>query len=172
MIKEEYEKKLNRLEAVLEDHEKQLQKFKDIQELQELHLNYAYLLCTREWEKIVDLFTDDAVAILHRRGRFEGKEEITQIFKEIVQNNGGRGRDGHLALQPIINVDGDEATAQWLMYIMILDPKGKFNNTWMHGRHDVEYVRIDGQWKIRYMLFTSPWPREAWSYPKLELLKK
>lgn len=89
-----------------------------------MHLNYAYLLCTREWEKIVDLFTDDAMAILHRRGRFEGKEEIIKIFKEIVKNNRGRGRDGHLALQPIINVDGDKATAQWLMSIMILDSKG------------------------------------------------
>lgn len=114
MIKEEYEKKFKRLEAVLEENKKQLKRFKDIQELQELHLNYAYLLCTREWEKIVDLFTDDAMAILHRRGRFEGKEEIIKIFKEIVKNNRGRGRDGHLALQPIINVDGDKATAQWL----------------------------------------------------------
>lgn len=172
MTEEEFEKRLKKFEIVLEDHEKQLKRSRDVQELQELHTNYAYWLCTREWEKIVDLFTDDAVAILHKRGRFEGKEEITKIFKEVVQNNQGKGRDGHIALQPIINVDGDKATAQWLMYIMMLDPKGGHENMWMHGLHEMEYVRINGTWKIQYMVFTSPWPREAWSFPLLELLRK
>lgn len=110
-------------------------------------------MLTREWDKIVELFTDDAVAILHRRGRFEGK-----------------GRDGHLALQPSIRVDGDTATANWLMYIMIMDPKGGYENKWIHGRHDMKYVRINGKWKIKHMLFTSPWSREEWSQPTLEQL--
>jgi ketosteroid isomerase-like protein len=168
----EFENKLKRLESVLEEQQKQLRKYQDMQELYELHTNYAYWLLTREWEKIVDLFTDDAVAILHRRGRFEGKEQISNIFKDVVQNNRGKGRDGHLALQPVIKVDGDKATAQWLMYIMILDPQGRYENTWINGRHDVEYVRINGKWKIKYMLFTSPWPREAWSKPTLDQMAK
>jgi ketosteroid isomerase-like protein len=170
MTKEKYEERIERLEKIVEDHEKELRAFKDIKELQDLHTRYAYLLCTREWEKIVDLFTDDAVAVLHRRGRSRGKEELTKIFKEVVQNNRGRGRDGHIALQPDIQVKGDKATAHWLMYIMILDPNGGHENMWTHGRHDVEYVRVDGAWKIKYMLFTSPWPREAWSNPTLEQL--
>lgn len=172
MTIEIYEKRLEKLERALEDQQKQLQWFKDIQELQELHTNYAYLLLTRDWEKIVDLFTEDAVAILHRRGRFEGKKELTRIFKEVTQNNLGKGRDGHLALQPSIHVNGDKANAHWLMYIMMMDPKDGYENKWIHGRHDVEYVRVNKEWKIQYMLFTSPWPRESWSYPTLEQLSK
>jgi len=172
MTTEEYEKRIKDLENLVEAQGMQLRVLKDMQELQELHTNYAYLLLTREWEKIVDLFTDDAVIILHRRGRFEGKVEITNAFKDVVKNNRGKGRDGHLALQPIIHIDGDRATAQWLMYIMMLDPDGGYKNMWMHGRHDVEYVRVDGTWKMNYMAFTSPWPREVWSQPALELLKR
>lgn len=167
---ENYEERIKKLESIVEDQQKQLQMFKDLRDLQDLHTDYAYLLLTREWEKIVDLFTDDAVAILHIRGRFEGKAEITRIFKEITQNNRGKGRDGHLALQPSIQVDGDKATAHWLMYIMMLDLKGGHDNMWMHGRHDIHYVRINGKWKIKFMLFTSPWPREEWSFPTLEQL--
>jgi ketosteroid isomerase-like protein len=167
MAYEELENKIKKLEKLVEEQQKQLKKSQDIQELHELHTNYAYWLLTREWEKIVDLFTDDAVAILHKRGRFAGKAEITSIFKEVVQNNRGRGRDGHLALQPNIQVDGDKATAHWLMYVMMLDSKGGSENNWMHGRHDMEYVRVNGKWKIKYMLFTSPWPRETWSNPTL-----
>ena len=73
MSAQDYESKIRVLEKTLEEQQKQLQKFQDIQELQELHSNYAYLLLARDWEKIVDLFTDDAVAILHKRGRFQGK---------------------------------------------------------------------------------------------------
>jgi ketosteroid isomerase-like protein len=167
MAIKEYENKIKQLESLLEAQQKQIKIFQDIQELQELHTSYAYLLLTRDWEKIVDLFADDAVAILHRRGRFQGKVEITRIFKEIVKNNQGKGRDGHLVLQPIIKVDGDKAIAQWLMYIMMLDPKGGYENRWNHGRHDMEYVRVNGKWKIKYMLYISPWPRETWSNPTL-----
>jgi ketosteroid isomerase-like protein len=170
MTTEKCEERIKQLQKVLKDHETELKRFKDIKELQDLHTSYAYLLCTREWEKIVDLFTDDAVAILHRRGRFSGKEELRKIFKEVVQNNRGKGRDGHLASQPSIEVNGDLATAHWLMYIMILDPNGGYENMWTHGRHDMEYVRVNGRWKIKYMLFTSPWPREPWSKPTLEQL--
>jgi len=167
---ENIKSRIEKLELIVAEQQKQIQVLKDIRELQELHTSYAYLLLTQEWDKIADLFTDDAVVILHRRGRFVGKAEIVRAFKEVTANNQGRGRDGHLALQPSIQVDGDKATAHWLMYIMILDPKGGFENKWINGRHDIEYVRINGRWKMTYMLFTSPWPREAWSYPTTEQL--
>jgi ketosteroid isomerase-like protein len=171
MNTQEYETKLKMLEKTLEEQQKQINKFQDIQELQELHTNYAYLLLARDWEKIADLFTDDAVAILHRRGRFRGKAAIIDIFKNVVRNNSnGKGRDSHVAVQPIIHVDGDKATAQWLMFIISVDPESGVENIIQHGRHEMEYVRINGRWKIKYMLFTSPWPREAWSHPTLEQL--
>jgi uncharacterized protein (TIGR02246 family) len=171
MNNQEYETKLKILEKTLEEQQKQIKKFQDIQELQELHTNYAYLLLARDWEKIVDLFTDDAVAILHRRGRFQGKSAIIEIFKKVVQNNSsGKGRDSHVAVQPIIHVDGDKAAAQWLMFVISVDSKGEYENIIQHGRHEIEYVRINGKWRIKYMLFTSPWPREAWSNPTLEQL--
>jgi len=171
MNTQEYETKLQILEKTLREQQKQIQKLQDIQDLQELHTNYAYLLLVRNWEKIADLFTDDAIAILHRRGRFKGKAAIGEIFKNAVQNNSkGRGRDGHIAVQPVIHVDGDKATAQWLLYVTSVDPEKGQEYAVMHGRHEMEYVRINGQWKIKYMLFTSPWPREEWSYPTLAQL--
>jgi hypothetical protein len=171
MNTQEYEAKLKSLEKTLEEQQKQIKKFQDIQELQEMHSNYAYLLLSRNWEKISDLFTYDAVAILHKRGRFQGKAAIIEIFKKVVQNNSkGKGRDSHVAVQPVIHVDGDKASAQWLMFVISTDPESGRETIIQHGRHEMEYVRVDGKWKIKYMLFTSPWPREAWSNPTLEQL--
>lgn len=171
MSTQDYEVKIRELEKTLEIQQRQIQKFQDILDLQELHSNYAYLLLARDWEKIVDLFTDDAVAILHRRGRFVGKAAIIDIFKNVVQNNSkGKGRDSHVAVQPVIHVDGDKASAQWLMFVISTDPETNREIIIQHGRHEMEYVRIKGKWKIKYMLFTSPWPRELWSNPTPEQL--
>jgi ketosteroid isomerase-like protein len=171
MNAQDFETHLKKLEKNLLEQQKQIKKFQDIQDLQELHSNYAYLLLARDWEKICDLFTDDAVAILHRRGRFVGKAAIIDIFKNVVKNNSkGKGRDSHVAVQPVIHVDGDKGTAQWLMYVISTDPETGREVIIQHGRHEMEYARINGQWKIKYMLFTSPWPREAWSNPTLEQL--
>jgi ketosteroid isomerase-like protein len=171
MSAQDYENKIKMLEKILGEQQLQIRRFQDIQELQELHSNYAYLLLARDWEKIVDLFTDDAVAILHGRGHFRGKAEIIDIFKNIVQHNSkGKGRDSHVAVQPVIHVDGDKATAQWLMFVISTDPATNHETIIQHGRHEMEYVRIKGKWKIKYMLFTSPWPRESWSNPTLEQL--
>jgi len=167
----EYEAKLKNLEETVKNLQQQLKTLQDIQELQELHTNYAYLLLQRNWEKIVDLFADDAVVILHKRGRFRGKESIINIFKQVVQNNSpGKGRDSHVAVQPIIHVNGDKAKAQWLMFVISTDPNSGHETIIQHGRHEIEYIRTNGKWKIRYMLFTSPWPREPWSNPTLENL--
>ena len=56
MNTQEYETKLKMLEKTLEEQRKQIKKFQNIQELQELHTNYAYLLLARDWEKIADLW--------------------------------------------------------------------------------------------------------------------
>ena len=144
MAAQDYEAKIRELEKILEVQQKQIQKFQDIVDLQELHSNYAYLLLARDWEKIVDLFTDDAVAILHRRGRFVGKAAIIDIFKNVVLNNSkGKGRDSHVAVQPIIHVDGDKATAQWLMFVISVDPATNHETIIQHGRHEMEYARIN-----------------------------
>jgi len=171
MNTQEHETRLVKLEKALEEQQRQIKKLQDIVDLQELHSNYAYLLLVRDWEKIVDLFTDDAVAILHKRGRFKGKAAIVDIFKKVVMNNSkGKGRDSHVAVQPVIHVEGDKATAQWLMFVISVDPSTGIESIIQHGRHEMEYARVNGVWKIKYMLFTSPWPREEWSNPTPEQL--
>ena len=87
-------------------------------------------------------------------GLRRGKAALEKLFKvDIAGNNKGKGRDGHFAIQPVINVDGERADGHWLMYVMISDAETGGAKRWNHGRHDVEYARVDGQWKIdRYRL--------------------
>ena len=146
-----------------------LRRLEDIQEIKDLHREYVYWVNSCEWDKVLDCFTENAFANIGPHGPRRGKAELVQLFKQNIHgNNQGKGRDGHFAIAPVITVDGDRAKGHWLMYIMISHPETGNALHWWHGRHDVEYVRVDGKWKIDWIVFTSPWPREPGSFPRDE----
>lgn len=159
MKESEYEEKLKRMDEILAKYEKRLRVMEDIQSIQDLHYEYIYWVNLNDWDKIIDLFTEDCSANIGPWGMRRGKGSLQKLFKEdIGHNNKGKGRDGHVATMPVITVDGDKANAHWMLYIMITDPlKG---NWWYQGRHEVDYVRIDGRWKIHNIWYRS-WPNPA-----------
>jgi ketosteroid isomerase-like protein len=151
------------------EYENRLKRLEDIQEIKDLHREYMFEVNNREWDRVIDCFSDDCSANIGKWGLRKGKESLQKLFKvDIAGNNKGKGRDGHFAIQPVIKVDGDKAEGHWLMYVMISDQETGNAKKWSHGRHDVKYARVNGEWKIQTIVFTSPWPREADSFPILE----
>jgi ketosteroid isomerase-like protein len=143
-----------------EEVEKRLRRLEDIQDIKDLHREYIYWVNNCEWDRVIDCFTDDASANIGRHGLRRGKGELNKLFKVDIQNNNqGRGRDGHFAIQPVISVQGDKASGHWLMYVMVSDPATGNALRWSHGRHDAEYRRVDGKWKISSIVWTNPWPK-------------
>jgi hypothetical protein len=108
---------------VAKESEKILRKLEDIQEKIDLHREYVYWVNSYEWDKVIDCFTEDCSANIGRWGLRKGKASLYKLFKEnIGHNNLGKDRDGHFAIQPFINVDGDKATGHWMLNIMFNDP--------------------------------------------------
>lgn len=155
------------MEAI--EYETRLRRLEDIQAIKDLHREYVYWVNECNWDKVIGCFTDDCMVNIGKWGLRQGKESLPKLFKQdIAGNNRGTGRDGHFAVQPVITVNGDLASGHWLMYIMIQDPTDGQGMRWAHGRHDTEYIRVNGKWKIRSIVWTNPWPREPGSYPMLE----
>jgi ketosteroid isomerase-like protein len=149
--------------------EKTIRLLKDTQDIKDLHREYVYWVADCEWDMVIDCFTEDCSVNLSKWGLRKGKGSLQKLFKEdIAHNNMGKGRDSHVATMPVINVDGDQAHGHWLMYVFISDPDTGKALRWFAGRHDTEYRRINGQWKIHRIVYTAPWPRTADSVPKLE----
>jgi hypothetical protein len=156
-----------------EEYENRLRRLEDIQEIKDLHREYAFWVNNCEWDKVISCFTEDGSANIGRWGIRRGKEALEHLFKEnIGHNNQGKGRDGHFAIQPVITVDGDKALGHWLFYVVISDPVTGLPRSIRQGRHDAEYVRVNGKWKIHSIIWTRPWPREAGSLPLIEDIKK
>ena len=94
------------------DFEDRLKRLEDIQEIKDLHREYMFEVNNREWDRVIDRFSDDCSANIGRWGLRKGKESLQKLFKvDIAGNNKGKGRDGHFAIQPVIKVDEDKAEA-------------------------------------------------------------
>jgi len=150
-----------------EEMEKRLTYLEDLEAIRALHHEYMFQLNNRQWNDIVESFTEDGTANIGHHGLRKGKAEIEKLFKErISQMNAGKWRDAHNAIDPVITIDGNRAKGHWLMYIMISDPETGNALRWTQGRHDCEYEKVDGRWKFKSVKYTRPWPLEPESVPK------
>ncbi len=124
----------------------------DIRTIRKLQRAYGYYADRGLWEDLADLFTEDAVAN-YPSGGFDGKASIRAMFLQ----NLGQGRLGladgriynHTILQPVVDLapDGATATGRWRVLGML----GRFGGsaTWADSLYRFDYVKQDGQWKIR-----------------------
>lgn len=125
------EKMIDRLESI-----------EDIKKLKHIYMDY----CDQGYlpAKLGPLFTDDAVWTSEIFGRYEGRAAIEEFFggvsSEIVFA-------AHLALNGIVDVDGDTATGKWrLLMPCTLSEGGENVSRWMLGEYDETYERHDGKW--------------------------
>jgi ketosteroid isomerase-like protein len=145
---EELAKKVEKLEAL----EKQVQILNDIEEIKQLHNNYTYWLCNKQFEEMLDCFVDDAVADIAGK-IFQGKQAISGFFYSVLSKN--NPKDGHITSQPVIKVDGNKAHAVWLLFMTYSEPTLRY----AQGRQEADYVKVNGKWKMQTMKFIMPWPK-------------
>lgn len=149
--------------ARLNDLEKRIKAFEDLEEIKKLHRHYVFLLNAHQWDEMISLFTEDGIADIGHHGLHKGKKELSELFKVKIAKRNEKWNGGHFVTQPIISVDGDKASGYWVLYIFVFNgdtPNGP-SYTWIQGRHDCEYVKVDGKWKFNYIKFTRPWPEQA-----------
>jgi ketosteroid isomerase-like protein len=160
---EELGKKYETLAASLEKANKRIQELEDAEAIRDLQANYIYWLSSRDWEKIVDCFSDDAVCKIEATPKRTGKAEISEMFKNLTTNYPNFQEGGRILAQPVIDVNGDKARGYWTM------AQFRFNFTTssetvslfgpgLQGKYDVKYVKEHGKWKFADLKYVRPWP--------------
>ncbi len=97
-------------------------------------------------DTLAALFEDDAVWEATSNGRYEGIAAIRGFFSGLRAS--GRIRNSaHHAINPIIEVDGDQATGHWRLIMLYTAnvPDG------------VQYLRIIGWYRERYRRSNGQW---------------
>ena len=164
--------------VTLEDLEARLQRLKDIKEIERLQKIYGYYCDYMEFNKVVDLFSDNAESVeIADHGVYKGKEGVRRFYIDLIQ--GGKDREprfGRLSinmqLQGVITVDlGSKiAKGRWYGYMIEAKPtlslhEGELRQLWGHGIYENEYVKENGKWmfsKLHFFLnFRTPY-EDGW----------
>ena len=129
-------------------------RLEDIEAIRRLKHRYmAYADDGYDAENIVTLMTADAV---WDGGEAFGRQEGAEAFGAMVREVGKQiGFAAHLALNEIIDVDGDSARGRWwlLMPCTALDDQGKDEARWIFATYDDRLVKRDGRWLFAHTVF-------------------
>lgn len=151
--------------ATLEELEKRIQRLDDIKQIERLQRIYGYYRDYGEWEKVVDLFSDNASVEMADHGVYRGKESIRRYFIDLVKGGkDARPRVGYLSIalqmQGVVTVDPDgiHAKGRWYGFLMEARPTlslhdGELRQLWAHGVYENEYVKENGQWMFSKLYF-------------------
>ena len=132
----------------IEALEKRVRALEDMEEIRKMHRDYMSCHDSLEFEKALTFFTDDAEVEVWKSGVMKGRENYSKLFTGFLARRKER-HDGHLVGQPMLTVDGDTAKGTWIVYIFFSVP----NIEWVQGRHDCEYVKVNGEWKFSKLKF-------------------
>jgi len=140
--------------------EARIRKIEDIEEIKQLMSSYTYFLDYGELDKVLDCFAEDAKMEVGMRGKaekgkvalegiYEGKDAIKELYRSVLPTK-DRFAVSHLIMNPVVKVEGERAKGTFYL----LEPTGVKRAIWGHGRYDMDYIRVDGKWKISSFRFT------------------
>ncbi len=108
---------------------------------------YCFHFDGGEFDKWVDLFTDDGVFDAGQAGVQKGKHALRAFLKNIRLTNGSP-MVKHCVMNEVIKVNGNEATAK--SYIVLVRSKGEgalVNG--LAGRYEDQLVKQEGRWLFK-----------------------
>lgn len=142
----------------------ELQVLVDKNNIEELVYHFDYLQDDGKPIEAVERYcTEDVLFDAGPLGRTEGKEAMKAVGEEVFSEELLFTR--HMRHNPVIDVDGDEATGKW--YAEIPSITGNDEAIWLQGTYELGFRRVDDEWKIsKYTFeFTYATPYDqGWAY--------
>ena len=150
------------MNANLEDRIDRLESIEAIRKLKHVYMEHCDLGYPPE--DLGPLFIDEAVWTSAVFGHHAGRAAIEEFF-------GGISAQivfaAHLAMNAVIDVDGDQAIGKWRMLMpCTMMEEGRTVSRWILGDYVEEYVRVDGRWlfaKIDFLVNFNVPSLESWA---------
>jgi hypothetical protein len=123
----------------------------DIEEIKQLKAEYCYAMDENRLDDLVKLFTEDAVCDFEPYfGLVRGRAAILSKFREIEGDRPpGSPLAIHAVTNPLIRVNGDQATGKWYLLDCIIRPR-ELRPLRIVARYDEQYRRVARTWQISH----------------------
>ncbi len=130
--------------------EQRIQRLEDIEEIKKLtatyadHVNKGWLGKEVAFDKLAGVFTPDATWTSAAMGAdAHGIDAIVAMLRE---RTAGGSFAMHSFTNPIIDIDGDTATGNWLLWVAVAND-GHANE--VHQSEELRYTRTADGWRIQ-----------------------
>lgn len=132
--------------AVDEELVARLRRLEDLDAIRQVFVDYGHHLDRGDLDAYADLFAEDGELLLGPLGRARGRAEIRELMGRATA--GSAGRSWHLITNPVIELEGDRATAEvmWTVVVRGEDGRAVLN---MLGRHRDVLVRRHDRWQLQ-----------------------
>lgn len=134
-------------------HER-LNRLEDIEAIKVLKARYCEICDdNHDPERIISVFSQDAIWEGRGIGRAEGHAEIQQLFRGFQQ---AISFSQHMVMNPVIEVNGEHATGRWYFFGPFTMRDGN-RAVWQAARYNEQYVKdAAGAWKISHLKIAGP----------------
>lgn len=128
-----------------------MSEYQDRQDISDLLIRYATGIDRKDWDLFRTVFTPDCRLDYGEIGSWDNVEAVTE-FMDVV--HAGAGYTLHRITNPVIDLDGDRATARCYVdvWVMAADNASGVNGS---GFYDDEIVRTSDGWRIARRTFTK-----------------
>ena len=137
----------------LDDLAQRITRLEDIEAIKQLKARYCSI-CDDDHnpDRITSVFSEDAVWEGRGIGHAQGHAAIRELFKGFQKSI---SFSQHMVVNPIIEVSGDHATGVWYFFGAFTMREGN-QAKWQAARYHEDYVKVNGQWKIRHLRVKGP----------------
>jgi ketosteroid isomerase-like protein len=128
----------------------------ELRRVEQLKYDYCWAYDRGDLDRLVGLFTDDAVCELGFFGTWRGTEEIRAGYGELMAATGIPGSRRHAVTNPEIEIDGDRATGRWCV-LDFRTEEGLAQPVRIVAVVEDDYRRVDGAWRIARSRLDVQW---------------
>ena len=143
-------------DAFTPDEIEELRTLLEVEKIKKTKLLYSQLMDSRDIDGLAEIFADDAVCEFGPEyGVWKGKEEIRTNYKGVF-NAEREGADAvlyggfHVTTNQWVELTGpDTAVSRTYLIDTVHEPDPRTNPIIWLGLYDEDYVKVNGDWKIK-----------------------
>lgn len=133
----------------------------EVEAIRKLRVLYSYFLDAAELDRLVALFTEDAVCEFGPYGVWRGRETISDNYRKVIQPSIDRGGFStlHANTNHWVELTGsDTAVGRVYLIDLALNDPEKNPLIWL-GVYDEAYRRTEAGWRIARSSLQFMWPQ-------------